>query len=262
LALDFDGVICNSIHDSLLTSINAFIEVVPDHHLPPGTPLDKRTVYSFEESNGEFFTNFSRLMPLGNFAQDYYVILRLIENNLAETIRSQENFDRYKADLSQSVLSSYQDIFYRIRYAWQKEDPEGWAEILVPFPGVVDAIHTLSRVFNCAIATSKDQTSVDMLLKKWGLTALFPPENILDKDFAPSKRDHLVRFHELHGTPYSRMYFIDDKVHHLLSVRDLGVHAYLAKWGFNTPREHAHAQQQGIGLLTLEEFPGLPEDLD
>jgi phosphoglycolate phosphatase-like HAD superfamily hydrolase len=112
-------------------------------------------------------------------------------------------------------------------------------------------------VFLLAIATSKDYQSVHLLLNHWGLAQYFEQRNILDKDFAGSKREHLVRFHEEHHIPFSGMHFVDDKVSHLFTVQDLGVHAYLALWGFNTPREHAIAQKSGFRLLSLADLQGL-----
>jgi hypothetical protein len=94
--------------------------------------------------------------------------------------------------------------------------------------------------------------SVIMILEHHGLSEYFRPDNILDKDFAPTKREHFIKFHENHGTPYSAMHFIDDKVSHLIKVVDLGVNCYLATWGFNGEREHRIAEDHGCRLLTLQ----------
>ena len=39
LVFDFDGVIANSIHESFMTAINTYIQIVPDHSLPILNPL-------------------------------------------------------------------------------------------------------------------------------------------------------------------------------------------------------------------------------
>ena len=257
LVFDFDGVICNSIHDSLMTAVNTYIEFVDRHQLPVKEPLKPDSVLSFEQNRPEFFRRFSELMPLGNFAMDYYVFMVIIEKDIGSQIREQSDFDAVKRTIPEETLLSYSDLFYKNRRSMQEKDPEAWARLLPPFPGIADSIKSLSEQFLCAIATSKDHNSVDILLKSYGLNDYFQRQNILDKDFAASKRDHLVRFHQEHGVPFSGIHFIDDKVLHLNSVKDLGVHAYLALWGFNTQREHEIAQTEGFNLLRLEELSKL-----
>ncbi|MFH1940797.1 MAG: HAD hydrolase-like protein [bacterium] len=257
LVFDFDGVLCNSVHDSLMTAVNTYIQFVPDHRLPVEEPLDADRVFRFEEEHPSFFDQFSRLMPMGNFARDYFIVIRIVEKNETDRIDDQSLFDEYKRSIPTADLTSYQTLFYKNRSAMRENDPESWAGLLPPFPGILDAVRSLSQQFICAIATSKDRKSVDMLLKHWGMAKYFLPDNILDKDFAQSKREHLTRFHEKQRVPFSRIHFIDDKVSHLLSVKTLGVQAYLALWGFNTEREHEIARKEGFILLRLEELTSI-----
>ena len=255
LVFDFDGVICNSIHDSLMTAVNSYIQFVPEHRLPLDGPLKAGAIFAFEKAHPEFFGRFSRLMPMGNFAQDYYVFLSIIENDTSGKVTDQAGFDAFKRAIPEETRSSYQELFYEYRQSMQDSDPEGWASRLPPFPGIPESIHSLSERYLCAIATSKDYQSVDLILSHYGLRDYFQTENILDKDFAASKRDHLIRFHQEHDIPFEAIHFIDDKVLHLVEVKDLGVHAYLSTWGFNTEREHEMARKEGIALLKLDDLP-------
>ena len=257
LVFDFDGVISNSIHDSLMTALNTYLEFVPNHELPIQKKLMPKEIFQFEKQYPEFFDQFARLMPIGNFAQDYFVIIRIIEKNETEKITSQSIFNDYKNAIPKESLISFQKLFYKIRTTMQADDPKAWADLNEPFPEIVKAIQCLSQTFICAIATSKDKTSVNILLDRYGIAKYFRPENILDKDFAESKRAHLIRFHEEHNISFSNMHFIDDKVSHLLSVKDLCVHAYLALWGFNTEREQEIARKEGFISLRLENLPNL-----
>ena len=236
-----------------MTAVNSYIEMMPVHGLPLNGPLQADSVLSFEEDHPAFFQRFSRLMPLGNFAQDYYVFLNIIENDPTEKVTDQESFDAYKRSIPSETLASYQDLFYANRQRMQK-DAEAWARLLPPYPGIVDSIRALSELFLCAIATSKDFRSVDILLQKYELWDCFLKENILDKDFAESKRDHLVRFQNEHDVAFEDIHFIDDKVLHLIKVKDLGVHSYLSTWGFNSEREHRVAEVEGFGLLSLNDL--------
>jgi phosphoglycolate phosphatase-like HAD superfamily hydrolase len=255
IAFDFDGVISNSIHDSFVTSLNSYITFKTDHNLPLSGPIvPARRIFEFEKEHADLFAAFKSLLPMGNRAEDYYVILRIIEENRTASIQDQESFDAYKESLSKSVRDDYHAFFYQFRISLQNKDADAWAELLPAFPGIQEIIPGLSGDFTLAIATAKDRRSVELQLARYGLTGYFDPENILDKDYSESKRGHLTRFHELHGTPYEHMHFIDDKVLHLVSVADLGVHCYLSMWGFNSEREHDIAAENGFIMLELDQL--------
>ncbi len=260
VAFDFDGVISNSIYDSMMTAVNTYIECVSDHRLPVDGPLNAHSVFTLEEQNPDFFQRFVGLMPLGNFAQDYYVFLTILQSDEDVLAITQEQFDGIRESLSESDRVAYNARFYEKRCAMQTSDPESWSTLLPPFSGIVESVPILSQRSQIGIATSKDIQSVTILLDKYELTSFFPKENILDKDFADSKRDHLIHFHESLDIPFESIHFIDDKVSHLIGVMDLGVQAHLSTWGFNGEREHEIARKHGLNLLRIEDLPRLGLD--
>ena len=259
LVLDFDGVLCNSIHDSFLTAVNTFIRFEAGAGWPVSEPLDHGSIRAFEKDNPRIIRSFRTILPMGNFAEDYGAILLAIQKRGASRIRSQKAFDAFKAGIPAGFLSDFQDEFFRTRAALVEKNKEVWISLLEPFPGIVESVKTLSKRFVPAIATSKDRLSVDLLLSHWGLDSVFDPKNILDKDFAPTKREHLIRLQKQTGLPFGSIHFIDDKVFHLVLVKDLGVRTYLALWGYNTVREHRIARREGVSLLTLEDLVHLGE---
>lgn len=257
LVFDFDGVIANSIHESFMTAINTYIQVVPDHSLPISYPLTSDSVFEFEVTHTDIYQKYLQAMPFGSRAEEYFVVFQMIENNDFDQIKNQSHFTQYKVALPKDKRKIYDRLFYKNRAILQKKDPQAWAKLIPPFKGVVEAIPALSDRFMLCIATSKDRSSVNILLDDYGLLDYFDAENILDKDFADSKREHLVRFHKDHHVPYSDMHFIDDKVFHLQSVKNLGVHTYLALWGFNDKREYEIAREEGFILLDLKDLKNL-----
>lgn len=258
LVFDFDGVISNSVHDSFRTAVNTYISFRPAHRLPLDKPLSTSTeTFQFEKDRPELFKGFKDLMPLGSRAEDYYAILMILERNETGGISDQADFNAFNRRIPPAEQLAFHELFYAIRRELQKKNPEDWAALMPLFPGVADALFALAGRFTLAIATAKDRFSVDIQLKGYGIDRLFRPENILDKDFAESKHAHLSKLHELYGVPYDRIHFIDDKVLHLISVKDLGVRSYLALWGFNTPREHEIAEKEGFTLLSLEHLKDL-----
>jgi len=250
--LDFDGVICDSFYDSILTACNTYINMFPGHRLPVTSALRGKEVFGFAEKNRLFAKQFHDLMPLGNFAHDYYVILNILENHAFSEIRDQQSFDTYKERCSADRIDEFQKKFYELRSSMQTQHPREWTEQNPPFPGVVSAVRALSERCTLAVATSKDFRSVAMLMESYGISGLFNAENILDKDYARSKREHLETFARQHNVEYNRIHFIDDKLLHLVSAADLGVNLYLSTWGFNTDREWAEAKSRGFSLLTID----------
>ncbi len=258
IVFDFDGVISNSIHDSFRTALNAYIRFVPKHSFPLQGPLDTSAkTFLFEKEHPDLFERFQRIIPLGNRAEDYYTMLTMLDERDDGGATEQDDFTAYAKTLPVLRQAEYGRLFYAVRNELQRADPHDWAGLMPVFPGFTDAVRELSKRFILAIATSKDRFSVNLQLKTYGILPFFPPENILDKDFSESKRDHLVHIRKTRGVPFGSIHFIDDKLLHLVSVKDLGVKCYLAKWGFNTPREHALAEKEGFVLLKLDELKNL-----
>jgi len=254
LVFDFDGVICNSIHDSFVTALNTYIRLIDDHYLPLHAPLASDNVIEFENKFPETFKSFSDLMPLANCAEDYFVLLSLIDQKQTDQIHCQDEFNRFKKNFSSDRLNEFHKTFYQIRSQMREEDLENWLDLLHPFSGIPDTIRKLSDRLTLAISTSKDRPSVTILLDRYGLRDCFKPENIFDKDLARSKRDHMLRLQKKQQVDFSQIHFIDDKVSHLLAVKDLGIHCYLACWGFNSEREIRIALKEGFTPIQLEDL--------
>jgi phosphoglycolate phosphatase-like HAD superfamily hydrolase len=253
LIFDFDGVISDSIHDSYLTSLNTYVLMEPESGLPTAGPVDPpHKIFEFEKAYPGIFESFRRLIPMGNRAEDYFVLWRAIGTGRADAVRSQSDFDGIAGTLPKAKIDAYAAAFYAYREGLQKKDLNSWMKLIPVFDGIPEAVARLSNQFETAIATSKDVLSVRHLLKKYGIIRFFKPEYVLDKDFSYNKRDHLEYFHRLCGIPFRSMHFIDDKVLHLLSVKDLGVKGYLALWGYNTQSERAIAEREGFRLLTID----------
>jgi phosphoglycolate phosphatase-like HAD superfamily hydrolase len=258
LICDFDGVISDSLHDSYVTSLNTYLLAEKTHSLPLTAPLDPPSrVFEFEKEQPRLFAEFKRLIPMGNRAEDYFVIWRIIDEGATGDVRKQSDFERIRKEIRGDALEAYGRNFYSSRREQQETSPDEWASLSPVFEGIPEAIRSLSARFDPAIATSKDMRSIAILLKRYGLRPFFKPEFILDKDFSYSKRDHLAHFHEKFGIPYDRMHFIDDKALHLVAAKGLGINGYLALWGYNTPQEQEMALGGGFRLLNLEDFENL-----
>jgi phosphoglycolate phosphatase-like HAD superfamily hydrolase len=241
LALDFDGVICDSAREAFVVAVRTFAEVFPEHALPPGA-----------EAHAELFARFLESMPLGNRAEDYGVILAAIATRLA--LPDQAAYDAFHERIGRERLRAFHKRFYRVRAAWAERDPEGWLANMAPYPGFCDVLRRRAGEVRLGIATAKDRGSVRRLLESYGIADLFPDGFVLDKEAGEKKRDHVTKLAALAGIGSAEITFVDDKVNHLEDVAALGARCVLATWGYNGERERRIAEARGFLVCGLDDF--------
>jgi phosphoglycolate phosphatase-like HAD superfamily hydrolase len=256
LALDFDGVLCDSSREVFVVAVDTFADLEPGSELlEPLRPLREDAVAGGgEHRNSPIYGQFRGLLPLGNRAEDFGVSLRAIDEG-AE-IGDQASYDAFYRELDQPWLDTFHRHFYECRSRLRESDPEGWMRLHRPYPGLAEALRRHRQQNRPAVATAKDSRSVQLLLEELGLGGVFDPELILDKETGVEKTHHLRALHQRTGAEYTDITFVDDKVNHLLRVAELGVRPVLAGWGFNSDREHELARELGYEvakLSTLEE---------
>ncbi|MGD8896747.1 MAG: hypothetical protein PVJ73_11985 [Acidobacteriota bacterium] len=252
LVLDFDGVIFNSAPEAYLVARRTYAELGPAR---PGRGRLPAPGGGFRASREEIladpvYRSFLELVPLGNRAEDYAVILSILERRVA--VHDQERYDEERASVPSEYLDAFHARFYEIRTRFQDEHPQRWRALHGPYSEFVTLLRRRASAAALAIATAKDRRSVRLLLEDHGLGDLFSEERIKDKDTGRSKTAHLRHLHRELGIPFPELTFVDDKVNHLDAVAPLGVRCALASWGYNGPREHELAEQRGYVVCSLD----------
>lgn len=255
LALDFDGVISDSLLEAYLLTWRIAGKLDPQLAVAGGRIPDLDNIHSFRDENREHWDSFSRLVPFGNRAEDYLVIHRAVHQGMI--IATQEEFDSFRNTFEPRRLDEFHEEFYRERYHLAGHHREGWVALNKPYPGVREAVEALSSRFELAVATSKDSQTVHALLDSYGLSSLFGQGHVLDKSMGGSKRAHLASLRDIFNCTYGEMTFIDDKVAHLIDCARLGVHLYMAGWGYNSTQEEELAASRNIPVLQIEELASL-----
>ena len=82
----------------------------------------------FEKEFPGTFKSFSDLMPLANCAEDYFVLLSLIDQNRTDQIHHQDEFNHFKENFSSTQLNKYYKAFYQIRSQMRKDDLKKWLD--------------------------------------------------------------------------------------------------------------------------------------
>ena len=253
LALDFDGVISDSAPEAFVVALRTYCELRPDSRHGDRDALLRGSAAPAPEviADDALFAAFLEMMPLGNRAEDYGVVLDALDSGVK--LPDQAAYDRFKADLDPELMRGFHKRFYRVRAAMTDADPAAWHRLIGPYPGVSELLRRRAGATLLAIATAKDRRSVGKLLEAYGIADLFPEGCVLDKETGVSKRAHFEHLQQLLGVPYTQMTFVDDKVNHLDAVAPLDVRCGLAAWGYNGEREVSLARARGYLVLGLED---------
>ncbi len=239
LALDFDGVICDSAAEVLHIALETWSALNSDETLAA-------KVTGFPETRSAF----ERLVPLGNRAEDFGVALHILSMDL--DIRTQDDYDRVREGLGARWLGQFHQQFYRTRHRLRTDDLGRWLRFHRTYPAFIEVLERCQQRANLAIATAKDGESVRQLLRHFGIDHLFSDDLILDKETGIAKTAHLKILATRIRCETAQITFVDDKLNHLEATAGLGVRGVLAGWGHNTQREHKLAQEAGFAVATLE----------
>ena len=252
LVLDFDGVLFDSAPEAFVVARRTYAELGPvlstDARLPAPTEL---TAPSWHDVVADpLYRGFVGLMPLGNRAEDYAVMLSILERGV--TVEDQARYDRERGKVPADHQNAFHARFYEVRTRFQQDAPERWRALQRPYPELLAILRRHRSSVALAIATAKDRASVRLLLEDHDLGGLFPDERLMDKETGRSKAAHLRHLQAALGISYPGLTFVDDKVNHLDAVAALGVRCVLAAWGYNGSREHELARRRGYGVCSLD----------
>jgi phosphoglycolate phosphatase-like HAD superfamily hydrolase len=251
LVLDFDGVVSNSAPEAYLVARRTYAEVGPAHateaRLTPPTDGFRLPLAAIQAD--PLYERFLSLIPLGNRAEDYGVMLSILERG-AE-VHDQEDYDRERARVSTGFVEAFHTRFYQLRDAFRSDHPKSWRALQSPYPDLVRVLERRAGDTSLAIATAKDRGAVRALLDHYRIGHLFPDERLADKETGQTKTAHLCHLQATLEVAFDELTFLDDKVNHLDAVAPLGVRCALANWGYNGTREHALARDRGYLVCSL-----------
>jgi phosphoglycolate phosphatase-like HAD superfamily hydrolase len=253
LALDFDGVISDSAPEAFVVALRTYASLRPDSQIADlaGRFASERAPTLEAVRGSDAYAAFLEIMPLGNRAEDYAVVLSALDAGRA--VPDQAAYDALRAEHDPAWLREYHTRFYGVRRAFAESDPGGWYALMGPYPRFVELLRRWSGRTILCIATAKDRRSVHALLCAYEIDDLFDDQRVLDKEAGVSKSMHMELLRRRFGCAYAQITFIDDKVNHLDDVAKLGVRCGLAGWGYNGEREAKLARERGHLVCGLDD---------
>jgi phosphoglycolate phosphatase-like HAD superfamily hydrolase len=246
LALDFDGVICNSVYEGLLSAWRV-----------------NRDLWgmSGDGPSPEVRATYARLRPALEIGWEFPVMLRAVLDGIPEEALAKD----FQAKWCQHILDTYRldknDLTRRFdatRDGWIGSDLDAWLGVQHFYAGIAArlraAISSPTQVF---VITTKEGKYAQLLLERNGVS--LPADRVWGKERARPKAELLTTLHRDQGGAYRDIWFVEDRLKTLHSVEqqpDLAeVGLFLATWGYNTPAEQAEAAADPrIHLLTLAQF--------
>jgi len=211
LFLDFDGVVIDSIEECFILSYELY--------------------YGFSSDNG-INSNIKKLFyqyrGLVRPAHQYLSLMKAIDKkNLGEEVDIKNEFNILINKIDKVERNRFEFSFFSLRAYYQK-DKKKWLELnqLTDYGKCLIG----KKLDSTYILTTKNKTSVDLVLKHYGISV----SGVFDKehyDEFGNKGIIISNFLD-DNDQYTKAIFVDDAVEHLDSVKDNRVRCYFADWGY------------------------------
>jgi phosphoglycolate phosphatase-like HAD superfamily hydrolase len=230
LFLDFDGVVCDSINECLVSSWLA-------HHqgrYPSIIPVD-------------FRERFAAIRPYIRSGEDYVLIQELMSRG--ELPADQSEFDRHVAAAGDQRMADNRRRFYAARSELLASDRDYWLSLNTIYPHVLQVLRRLGPDERVYIMSTKESSfiveileynNVEMAVERVICSGKAPKveliASILDR-LRPRTGGNDTRppaGHASETTGHSAL-LIDDQIDHFLVAEDSRVEGALALWGYIKP---------------------------
>ena len=231
--LDFDGVICDSILETLVSSWRAYY-MLRGQSEPRAMPVD-------------LLREFTRLRPYVRAGEDFVLVQELIATGTP--VGSQEQFDAEIARRGNRSISRYGEVFYAARRDLLSSQRDYWIDLNKLYSHVLPCLAEWApSPYLYILSTKRTHYIVEILTAK-GVD--IDPSRVLSCQ-AKEKNATILRTLEERGI--GRALFVDDQIDHLISGggRDPRIVACLASWGY--VQASWLEQPGGIEVLRPERF--------
>jgi len=222
LALDFDGVICESVDECHLTALNAYRRLAGE--------LDLLTDFAALEPG--MVERFRQLRPLARNAPEFWAVIHFTYHQPGTVDR-----ERFHATVQaeSSNLAAFETHFFQVRGELRANDPAGWLSLNRMYPRFRTGWEQLQNRQRVFIITTKDRESIRVFNEAWSLG--IPDSHLWTKERGTDKAVALSTLARETGCPPTDFLFVDDHPHHAQRVAATGARCFLALWGHPKPYE-------------------------
>ncbi len=218
LCLDFDGVICDSIDESMLVAYNSY-QIFHNHthniishldHIPP-----------------EISSSFREFRYLVRPAGEYWLLMHALCTNISDL--TQKSFNEMSLRYRETI-TAFETIFFETRGELKKQYPKEWLSLHRLYPQFLEAWPSVQQRFEVHIVTTKNLCAVVQLNKHFNIS--IPENRIWTREKVKEKKEAIQFIAERHGGSFENIIFIDDHPLHLQDVAKTGIQCLWASWGY------------------------------
>jgi phosphoglycolate phosphatase-like HAD superfamily hydrolase len=249
LALDFDGVICDSVRETALTALKAAHALCPDEVRLDPIPEN-------------YFEKFQELRPAleSGFESILLALLVLRDESKDEVLQhTKRSFNRMMDQLG-VTREQLIELHHCTRTKWMQSDLAGWLAYHSFYTGTADLLRSALNEHSIEpyIITTKSREFALKLLAEEGIQ--WPEARIYGFGSGPKVETLNKLAKNIKGT--TKYTFIEDRVKTLRTVaKDQSlnhVNLYLASWGYNseTDRDFVESSER-FKLLELKDIETL-----
>lgn len=242
--LDFDGVLCDSLPECLVSSWVAYWG-----HLKGSLP---------DRVSLALHRTFYAIRPYIRSGEDYVLIQELIDAGAA--IHCQEDFDAQLARKGPQTMQRYKDLFYRARAELLQTQRPYWIGLNRIYPFLLPDLRRWAASPGFVILSTKKASFILEILGANGVA--IEPARVRHCD-SQGKRRAIAQI--ARGLACRRVLWIEDQVDYLLArdeeLAGLEVKGCLAAWGYVKPEWlHLGLEVLSPGDLAprIEAWLGLP----
>jgi phosphoglycolate phosphatase-like HAD superfamily hydrolase len=246
LALDFDGVICDTVREGCRSAWRVCREFLPlDGDAPPP----------------ELASRFVRLRPVVEHGWEFPVLVLSILDGIPEATI----WEAFQTTCRARILEKYRVTprqlaarFDAVRDRAIAKSVDDWLADQGLYPGMADRLRAaLAGGTTLYVITTKEGRFAHTLLETHGVT--MPLDRVWGKEQARPKPELLRVLATTHGLAYRDIWFVEDRlktlqaVTHEADLADVGL--YLALWGYVMPTDRdTVAADPRIVPISLEQF--------
>ncbi|VFN01980.1 MAG: Phosphoglycolate phosphatase, HAD superfamily [Candidatus Kentron sp. G] len=202
LALDFDGVLCDSVLETAISGWKAGAAIWPDMSAP--MPPD------------ELLSAYRSVRPLIETGHEALLMMRLLKDN-SDPRELFDTFPERLIRLMEQIGTDHEELqrlYGAVRDRWIEDNAGQWSSLSPLYPGIKEFLGNLPASVAGYIITTKQERFVRRLLDYNGVA--FPAERIFGLERGVPKETILRRLLTHH--PGRRLYFIEDRLATLIRI--------------------------------------------
>ena len=242
---DFDGVICDSTYECLISSWNTWQRWSNTNEF--------RT--SPENFSNEEIDSFYAIRPRVRGAGEYFIVESMRSKGIQ--LRSQQQYDEavYR---NRDQIKLFKLLFYQERGRLQEFDFQNWLNLHSVYKDVCQFLENFKDSGRLYIATLKDRKSVSAILTQQGIS--LSEDHLLDESQIKSKLDALEKIRLQSNIKPEKITLFDDNILHLTDPKIFGYQTFLAAWG-NVPEESINTAE-GANIEVIRDFGSFMQNVD